>query len=166
MVSVRTETPADVQAIEEIIRAAFHVYPGMGEPEVAILEALRASGDLALSLVALEADVLVGHAAFSPVRIDGRDEVWFGLGPVSVRPDGQGRGIGSKLIQDGLDCLRKRGAAGCVVLGDADYYRRFGFVFDGGLSWPPVGSDHLGAISFSAGRPRGLAHYAPAFGGA
>ncbi len=51
-----------------------------------------------------------------------------------------------------------------MVLGDAGYYGRFGFVFDGALAWPPAEPGHLGVVSFGNPRPRGVVHYASAFG--
>ena len=71
-------------------------------------------------------DVIVGHVAFSKVTIDG-DGDWYGLGPISVQPDLQKQGIGSKLIHAGLAGIRAIGARGCVLLGDPNYYNRFGF---------------------------------------
>lgn len=52
---------------------------------------------------------------------------WYGLGPISVKPELQKQGIGSKLILEGLDTLRKLDAQGCVLEGNPEYYHRFGF---------------------------------------
>jgi putative acetyltransferase len=82
---------------------------------------------LTLSLVATIDGAVVGHLAFSPVTLDGRDEAWYGLAPVSGWPQRQRCGIGSALIPDGLARLRAQGTRGCVVLGDTLYYRHFGF---------------------------------------
>ena len=70
-------------------------------------------------------DHRVDHIAASPVTFDST-EGWFGLGPVSVSPDQQGNGIGSALIKAALNQLKQAGAAGTVVLGEPDYYCRFG----------------------------------------
>src|SRR5690606_20299677 len=107
--------------------AAFAGVPYASGTEPAIIAALRAAGALRLSLVAAEGQELLGHVAFSPVIIGGRDRGWLGLGPLSVRPDRQRRGIGSALVRTGLERLRRDGAGGCVLLGDPAYYRRFGF---------------------------------------
>ncbi|SEL41401.1 putative acetyltransferase [Chitinophaga rupis] len=56
--------------------------------------ALRANGQLTVSLVAEEEGVLIGHIAISPVTISSGSEGWFGLGPVSVIPSKQGSGVG------------------------------------------------------------------------
>jgi putative acetyltransferase len=52
---------------------------------------------------------------------------WYGLGPVSVHPDFQRKGIGKALIQKGLSRLRNLKAKGCCLVGHPEYYRQFGF---------------------------------------
>ncbi len=104
--------------------------------EARVIDALRAAGALTISLVAITAeDEVVGHIAFSPVRIDGQPGDWYGLGPVSVAPAMQGQGVGGALINNGLERMRALGAAGCVLLGNPDYYRRFGFLSDQTLTY-------------------------------
>lgn len=56
------------------------------------------------------------------------------LGPISVLPEMQRQGVGRALIHAGNSRLRERGAKGIVVLGDPEYYRRFGFRRDAGLT--------------------------------
>lgn len=102
--------------------------------------------------------------AFSPVTIDGQDRGWFGLGPVAVELKQQGIGIGSKLIRTGLARLRAAGANGCVVLGEPDYYRRFGFRADGRLIYPGPLPQYFQALAFGADVPSGIVAYHPAFG--
>ena len=138
---IRSEIAADIPSIRQLTDAAFRDVVFSSQTEGAIVDALRLAGVLALSLVAEQNGVIVGHVAFSPVLIDGDDIGWFGLGPVSVSPPMQRRGVGSALINEGLQLLRDRGASGAVVLGDPDYYRRFGFTSDHQLSFadaPPV----------------------------
>jgi putative acetyltransferase len=133
---IEPERPADAIGIGELTTAAFAPMPFSDGDEARVIEALREAGALTISLVAIAADgKLVGHIAFSPVRIDGRPSRWFGLGPVSVAPRMQGQGIGSALINTGLERLRDLKAEGCVLLGNPDYYRRFGFVSDPGLTY-------------------------------
>jgi putative acetyltransferase len=71
---------------------------------------------------------IVGHVAFSPARPDDGSSGWYTLGPVSVDPAFQRRGIGRGLITEGLRTLASRNASGCIVLGDTRYYTRLGFV--------------------------------------
>ncbi len=124
---IRTETPDDKEAIAHITTAAFTGKPYSDGTEAQIIERLRKACALSLSLVAeLEGNV-ISHVAFSSVTIDGEEQGWYGLGPVSVAPEFQKQGIGTMLIRAGLSQLRERGAKGCVLEGDPEYYQRFGF---------------------------------------
>jgi putative acetyltransferase len=132
---IRPEHPVDIASIRRLISAAFAPVVHSSQTEGAIVDALRAAGALTLSLVAERDGLIIGHAGFSPVLIDGEDAGWFGLGPVSVSPDDQRSGVGSALIRTGLDVLANRGAQGCVVFGNPGFYGRFGFVSDPDLRY-------------------------------
>ena len=135
---IRAETPTDASFIWSLIDAAFKGIEHTSQTEGAIVEALRQAGALTVSLVAERNNTIIGHVAFSPVRIDGENLNWFGLGPVSVVPGLQRGGVGTALIEEGLRQLRHRGANGCVVLGEPNYYRRFGFTSDHALRYGDV----------------------------
>ncbi|HUQ13708.1 MAG TPA: N-acetyltransferase, partial [Novosphingobium sp.] len=109
-------------------------------------------------------DRIVGHAAFSPVTIGDGTAGWFGLGPVAVEPDEQGKGIGAALIEEGLARLRRQGAAGCVVLGDAAYYARFGFRCEPSLRYLDASAHYFQALSFTNAIPSGEIAFHTAFG--
>lgn len=162
--SIRDERAGDSARIAAVTNRAFAASQHGDQGEAAIIERLRASGALTLSLVAEEEGRLVGHAAFSPVAIGG-ETGWFGLGPVSVEPECQGAGIGHALIVAGIDRLRARGARGCVVLGDADYYGRFGFAHRTGVTFGDVPPPYLQIMSFGETAVIGNVAYHPAFGG-
>ena len=68
-----------------------------------------------------------GKITFSPAANSDGTTPWYALGPVSVMPEHQGLGIGAMLIEQGLAELREQGALGCILTGNPDYYRRFGF---------------------------------------
>lgn len=146
---IRDEAPADISTIRVLTEAAFRHAEHSSQTEGAIVDALRAAGALTLSLVAEQDGEIVGHIAFSPVLIDGKDPGWFGLGPVSVWPHLQRGGIGSALIGEGLEQLRQRGAMGCVLLGDPDYYRRFGFSSDHALHYGDVPPEYFQSLVLS-----------------
>lgn len=132
--------------------------------EARVIDALRAAGALTISLVAVSADgEVVGHVAFSPVRIDGRASDWYGLGPVSVAPELQGRGIGGALILDGLDRLRALNAGGCVLLGDPNYYARFGFVSDPALTYQGKPNRYFQRLLLAGPGRAGDVSFHPAF---
>ena len=132
---IRPERPADVDAIRLVTTAAFETAPHSNGTEARIIEGLRAAGALIVSLVAVDEREIVGCVAFSPVTVASANGGWYGLGPVSVRPDRQRRGVGQSLIRAGIGQLMSLRAAGCVVLGDPGYYRRFGFESDPALTY-------------------------------
>lgn len=161
---VRDERPADADAIHEVIRQAFLVAEHRSGTEQDIVRALRAAGALALGLVVEHGGQLVGHVALSAVRIDGRGQGWFGLGPVAVLPALQGRGVGSQLVRAALDRLRGQGARGCVLLGEPAYYGRFGFRATPGLVLAGVPPEYFLALPFGDDVPKGEVTYHQAFG--
>lgn len=160
---IRSERPDDAAAIEAVTLAAFKGAPHTAHTEQLIVRALREAGALSVSLVAEDAGVIVGHVALSPVVLSGGEPGWYGLGPISVVPALQGRGIGTRLMQAALDALRDRGAAGCVVLGDPGYYGRFGFVADPALVLPDVPPVYFQALPLNGAMPVGTVRYHPAF---
>lgn len=90
---IRDETTADVAVISEVTAAAFATMEINSHTEQFIIEALRSAGALTVSLVAEVDGRVVGHIAFSPVAISDGTRNWYGLGPVSVLPEYQGRGL-------------------------------------------------------------------------
>lgn len=120
-VVVRGESLQDLDAIRAIHAAAFPT-----KAEAALVDALRGAGRLAISLVAVEREEIVGHVGFSPITVDGK-LAGLGLAPVAVRSDCRGCGVGAQLIREGLELCREGKAGLVVVLGDPRYYARFGF---------------------------------------
>mgnify|MGYP001563634801 CR=1 FL=1 len=96
---IRHEKAGDEAAIEAVTIAAFTGHPHSDGSEPRIIRDLRKADALALSLVCEEGSDVIGHVALSPVRIDGGNCGWFGLGPISVLPDFQRAGIGSALMK-------------------------------------------------------------------
>jgi len=174
MLTIRDERPDDFDAIGELTRAAFADHPHSSHTEQFIVAALRAAGALTISLVAElgddygdggdgQAPRVVGHVAFSPVAISDGSPNWYGLGPVSVAPAFQRCGIGQELIEAGLARLRALGAAGCVVLGEPEFYSRFGFAADPQLTLPGVPPEYFLAMPLANLRASGEVTYHPAF---
>ena len=160
---IRAEIPADVAAIRTVTTAAFVRAPFSNQREAAIVEALRQAGALSLSLVATDEGEVIGHVAFSPVLIDAKSGNWYGLGPVSVRPDRQRQGLGQRLIARGLEELRHRSAEGCVVFGEPAYYGRFGFVSDPDLFYPGAPPGYFQRLALKRTVPIGAVRYHAAF---
>ena len=120
---IRAEEQSDIPLVRSLHRSAF---PTAAEAD--LVDALRASGHLLVSLVAMDTSQLVGHVAFSPVSISDASPVGAGLAPVAVLPAHQQRGFGARLIRAGIEACRDIGIDYVVVLGEPSYYQRFGFV--------------------------------------
>ncbi len=169
-IQLRHETTNDIAAIEAVTIAAFANAPHTSHTEQFIVRALRDAGELTLSIVAEEHGQVVGHVALSPVTITNdhghKAKGWYGLGPISVLPQRQGHGIGSRLMEQALSELRAMQAAGCVLLGEPAYYARFGFQAHAGLQLPGVPPGYFIALAFHGPVPEGIAQYSDAFNAA
>ena len=126
-IEIRPETPADRDAIYGITTDAFRGKPYADGDEQDVINRLRDCDALSLSLVATQGNNVVGQITFSPATAEDGSGPWYALGPVSVQPERQGEGIGAALIKAGLDDIAERGALGCILTGNPDYYRRFDF---------------------------------------
>lgn len=163
-VLIRPETPADVPAIFALTEAAFRTAAHSAGTEQFIVNALRRSGALTVSLVAEADDTVIGHVAVSPVAVSDGAAGWYGLGPLSVLPEHQRTGIGSQLMRAALQALRDRGGAGCMLVGDPAYYQRFGFRPEPGLVYQGVPPEYFMVLAFGPGLPRGVVTFHEGFG--
>ena len=155
---LRPEQPADHRAIAAVVEAAFP-----SPAEARLVEQLRAAGDAAIALVAVEGEAVIGHVMLSLMTAPFRA---LGLAPVSVRPDRQGQGVGGRLVRRALDLARDKAWDRVFVLGDPAYYRRFGF--DAALAagyGSPYAGPHLMGLDLSGRGVTGEGEiaYAPAF---
>ena len=167
MLEIRDEAPQDFSAVRDINEQAFG-----GPAEALLVERLRAAGKALVSLVAIVDGRLVGHILFSPITIEKAPESFRGVGlaPMSVLPEFQNQGIGSKLVRAGLEACRRHGYDVVVVLGHLQYYPRFGFsrAKDHGLDNEYGASDAFMVTELHAGvlgKLGGLVRYAPEFQG-
>jgi putative acetyltransferase len=121
---IRLENRADQADIRELNQLAFG-----RDDEADLVDALRAGGHARVSLVADLAGQVVGHILFSELPILTRDGVVgaLALAPLSVLPSQQRRGVGSRLVADGLQECKTAGHRIAIVLGHHEYYPRFGF---------------------------------------
>ncbi|MFV1845809.1 GNAT family N-acetyltransferase [Stenotrophomonas maltophilia] len=161
--TLRNEAAADISAIHALTAAAFATAEHSSHTEHFIVDALRARGELAVSLVAEVDGERVGHVAISPVAVSDGSSGWFGLGPISVLPGWQGQGIGAALMHAALEALRQQGARGCVLLGEPGYYGRFGFRAEPGLILPGVPAEYFQALCLRPPMAQGEVQYSPAF---
>ncbi|ATO18595.1 GNAT family N-acetyltransferase [Acinetobacter sp. LoGeW2-3] len=162
-IQIRDEQKTDLQAIENLTKQAFLNAEHSSHTEHFIVNRLRNHGQLMVSRVAVENGIIVGHVAISPVTISSGARGWYGLGPISVLPEKQGMGIGSLLIHAALERLKQFDAQGCVVLGDPNYYSRFGFQTYPELYLADVPPAYFQAIAFHEPIPRGEVVYQEAF---
>ena len=164
---VRPEGPEDAGDIRSLNREAF----GQAT-EAAIVDKLRRDCKELLSLVAVEAEQTVGHILFSPVTIEGVGGVITGMGlaPMAVLPSMQRQGVGTRLVESGIEQLTKSGCPFVIVLGHPDYYPRFGFepasVHHVECQWEGVPDEAFMILwldKSSAEHGSGVARYRPEF---
>lgn len=128
---IRTEAPADILPVDALLKAVFPT-----EAEADLVMTLRENGQLTLALVACtDEGEVVGYVLFSPVLVEGEDFGWQGMAPLAVKSEFRGQGIARMLVEQGLDSLLTFGYPACVVLGDPELYRRFGFAAAGSLGF-------------------------------
>ena len=149
---IRSETDADVNAITDVTVAALKALKISNHTEQFIIAALRVANALTISLVAEVKGRVIGHIAFSPLTISDGTRNWYGLGPVSVLPEYQRKGIGKALILEGLSRLKDMNAQVCCLVGHPDYYRKFGFKNTPGLVHEGVPQEVFFALD-NKGRP-------------
>ena len=121
---IRAEAPGDRDEISALLDLAFG-----GTEESGLVARLRAQGAVIVALVATENGRILGHVLFSelPIETGGKALRAGALAPLAVTPERQRQGIGAALVRAGLEACRERGVAAAIVLGDPDYYPRFGF---------------------------------------
>ena len=161
---MRPANPTDAAAIRAVRRAAV---PTSAEAE--LVERVERDGDAVASLVAERDGEVVGHLLLSRMEVggDGRRFRALGLAPVAVLPPRQRVGIGSELIRGALAIAGARGEEYVFVLGEPEYYQRFGF---SAATAAPFASFYAGPFLMALRLREGVeppasgkAHYAPAF---
>jgi putative acetyltransferase len=160
---IRNEMADDVSTITEVTVAAFKTFAISNHTEQFIIEALRAADALTVSLVAELNGRVTGHIAFSPLTISDGTPNWYGLGPVSVSPEHQRKGIGKALVWEGLSRLKDLNARGCCLVGHPDYYKKFGFRNISGLMHEGVPQEVFFALSFDGHTPQGTVTFHEGF---
>jgi putative acetyltransferase len=158
MINVRDESPSDWKAVHQAVSSAFGQLA-----EAKLVAELRAAGDSVVSLVAEEDGWIVGHVLLS--RMDAPFRA-LALAPVSVIPTRQRSGVGSALIKEAANRARREGWAAIFVLGDPNYYKRFGFDRQAAAGFTsPYAGHHFMVLKLSPSLPvtTGELRHAPAF---
>lgn len=173
-IAIQLERLGDISSIRYVNLQAFD-----RPDEADLIDALRKADHPLISLVAVESSIrekqipdrVIGHILFSPVTIHSTSAVSSAtaLGPLAVLPEYQGQGIGSQLVEAGLEACREAGEGLVFVLGHPGYYSRFGFEAARplGLAWEhnaPAGSFMVKELSAGAlAGHNGVVRYLPAF---
>ncbi len=162
MVTVHPERPGDAAAIHAVHAASFPT-----DLEARLVDLLRTSGRLPVSLVAEVGGAVVGHVAFSPVTA-ASGALGVGLAPVAVAEAHRRQGIAAGLVRAGFGACRVAGFGWAVVMGEPAYYSRFGFrpASEYGLSDEYGGGEAFQAVELVLGAlpvGAGLVRYAPEF---
>jgi putative acetyltransferase len=116
---ITQETAQDTAAISLLLRSAFET-----EDEASLVKSLRAAFDLPISLTAKMGRAYLGHIAFSPMKAPFKA---LSLAPLAVRKNMRRQGLGADLVRAGLLAAREKGYEGVFVLGEPEFYSRFGF---------------------------------------
>jgi putative acetyltransferase len=158
MIHVRDESPGDWKAIYQVVSSTFG---RLSEAE--LVGALREADDSIVSLVADDDGQIIGH-----VMLSKRDAPFsaLALAPISVIPPRQRSGIGSALIKRAVSRARDGGWAAIFVLGDSNYYKRFGFDQEAAAGFTsPYAGRHFMVLKLSPSLPAttGALRHAPAF---
>lgn len=130
-IKIRQEKEKDYKLSESVVARAFKHAEQTDHKEHLLVAKLRKSDIFIpeLSLVAELDGEIVGHIMFTKLFIENEGNKYesLGLAPVSVLPEHQNKGIGSKLINEGLKIAKEIGFKSVIVLGHDKYYPRFGF---------------------------------------
>lgn len=170
-IKIRPATARDFDLIEAVHQAAFAKsdfgYNGEGQ----LARQLHEAGDALISLIAEADGVPVGHVMFSRMQVeaDGKPVVAAALAPVGVVPEWQSKGVGGQLIKAGLASLKPQGVQLGFVVGNTDYYTRFGYSTAVAKPYDsPYAGPYFMAVLLDSTLPTpkaGKAEFAPAFAG-
>ncbi|MFB2532975.1 GNAT family N-acetyltransferase [Paracoccus sp. p3-h83] len=153
MYHLAEETPHDWHEVEALLDSCF-------APGRTALSSYRLRDGVdpvtALCLVLRDQDGAVAAAIrYWPVRVAGLPVLL--LGPVAVHPTHQGEGLGGLLIHESLTQAVRDGWDRVMLVGDAPYYRRFGFSrLDGVVMPPPTNPDRVLGLELTPGAWAGV----------
>ncbi|HQQ68294.1 MAG TPA: N-acetyltransferase [Candidatus Cloacimonadota bacterium] len=132
-ITIRLEMPSDYREVEEITRDAFWDENVPGCDEHYLAHALRTESAFVpeLDLVAEQDGEIVGNIMYATAEViarDGSHHQVLTFGPLTVKPERQGEGIGSLLVKHSLKRAGEMGFRAVLIYGDPGYYKRFGFL--------------------------------------
>lgn len=166
---IRREETGDNGEIYSLVKGAFECAEHSDGNEHELVNALR-RGEAYIPELSLVAEIkgkIAGHIMFTKARVGGHTVL--ALAPLSVLPEYQGRGIGTALIEEGHRLAKEAGYRYSVVLGDAGYYKRVGYLPAARFGIKPpfdVPSENFMACALMENTPEicGTMEYAEEFG--
>ncbi len=121
---VRKEINEDIDVIYLLQRTAFE-----SADEALLVDNLRENCPYTLSLVAEDKNKVLGHIFFSRINFSKDPNfAMVALAPVAVLPEFRNDGVASALIKKAIEILTQEGQKAIFVLGEPDFYAKFGFV--------------------------------------
>ena len=129
--NIRIAVNQDSESINEVYLSAFSDDEREIVAKLAVDLLYENTTPQTISLIAEINELVVGHIAFSPVKIkEGENCHAYILAPLAVHHGYQKKCIGSQLVEHGLQQLSAMGINVVFVYGDPNYYARFGFSVD------------------------------------
>ena len=130
-ITLRLEEEKDYRIVENLTREAFWNNHVPGCDEHLLIHNLRKSRDFIkeLDFVAVLNGTIIGNIVYMKSKVLNNDieHTVLTFGPLSVLPEYQNKGIGSKLINHTITLSKEMGYKAIIIYGDPEYYKRFGF---------------------------------------
>ena len=121
---IRETRESDLEEVFNLIHAAFG-----NRAESDLVKQLISDGDVLINLLVESLDIIIGNVVVSKITMEPDIGLFCGgVAPVSVVPDQQSSGVGSKLMTAAINESKKMGIDALFLLGDPNYYKRFGFI--------------------------------------
>lgn len=161
--NIRTAHAGDLRQVKELTQICFG-----GSAEGRLVRALNREGHSRLELVA-ELDAIIGYVLFSEITIVGKKQELkvLALAPLCVHPQYQKQRVGTALMREGIRQSQKLNYPAIFVVGDPEYYCRFGFSQEQALGFDCVYSgpalQALALVSGVLAKLSGKLVYSPPF---
>ena len=121
---IREAQESDLEEVFNLIHSAFG-----NRAESDLVKQLISDGDVLINLLVESSNIIIGNVVVSKITMEPDLGLFCGgVAPLSVLPDHQSSGVGSKLMTAAINESKKMGMDALFLLGDPNYYKRFGFV--------------------------------------
>jgi len=121
---IRETRESDLEEVFNLIHAAFG-----NRAESDLVKQLISDGDVLINLLVESLDTIIGNVVVSKITMEpDMGLLCGGIAPVSVLPDQQSSGVGSRLVTAAINESKKTGIDALFLLGGPNYYKRFGFI--------------------------------------